>query len=213
MDYAEVRNQVELIDSQKKDLAVNSQFGYFKMQKDGKMQIGERSYRPSDFAMKQIASKLDIPQNYAVKLLNEDPELLALNVNRWLKSIDKDFKIRTLDGTLRAFMSDQYKFMDNIDVINNIFPILEDSGLQISEARFTDSRMHLKMLSPKEQVVAGSAVVGDVVQSGIILSNSEVGQGYLTLGFFLYRIWCENGCYRAEAQSQIKRKHLGEKFG
>jgi uncharacterized protein (TIGR00255 family) len=49
-------------------------------------------------------------------MLQEDPELLAANVNNWFHDQPQRRMVRTLDGKARAFLSDSYRTIDNLDV-------------------------------------------------------------------------------------------------
>src|SRR4030042_1713095 len=53
----------------------------------------------------QIAERLEIPVRYYSKMENETPELLAENVNTWLKRNSKEVFIRGLGNSVRAFLS------------------------------------------------------------------------------------------------------------
>jgi hypothetical protein len=72
-----------------------------------------------------------------------------------------------------------------------VLPILGE----IPDARFescqvTDDRMYVKVINPRlEQEVS----VGDVVQAGIMISNSEVGQGSFVAQPLILRLVCMNG--------------------
>ena len=52
----------------------------------------------------QIAEKLEIPLKYYHRMEEETPELLARNVNTWLERSEKDFFIRGLGDSVRAFL-------------------------------------------------------------------------------------------------------------
>ena len=62
----------------------------------------------------QIADKLEIPVKYYHKMETESPELLIENVNTWLKKSEKDFFIRGLGESVRAFLSDRYRVIDHL---------------------------------------------------------------------------------------------------
>ncbi len=62
----------------------------------------------------QIADKLEIPFKYYHKMETESPELLIENVNTWLKKSEKDFFIRGLGESVRAFLSDRYRVIDHL---------------------------------------------------------------------------------------------------
>jgi hypothetical protein len=63
----------------------------------------------------QIAERLEIPVKYYAKMENESPELLAENVNTWLKEKPKEVFIRGLGDSVRAFLSNRYRVIDHLD--------------------------------------------------------------------------------------------------
>lgn len=65
----------------------------------------------------QIAERMEIPLRYYHKMKSEAPELLVGNVNTWLKKTEKDFFIRGLGDSVRAFLSDRYRIIDHVDIL------------------------------------------------------------------------------------------------
>ena len=62
----------------------------------------------------------------------EQPQLLDRNVNTWLQSDGDRRMIRTLDGQVRAVLSDRISWLDNFDLAENVLPILQ----RLEGARF-----------------------------------------------------------------------------
>lgn len=162
-----------------------------------------------------IASKLGIPIKYFRKMRSISPELLEYNVNHWLSvSTDKHerpqrWQFRTLDGVGRAFLSDSYMPIDNLEMVSALSPMLISENLKIRESALTDRYMYIKALTDKHVRDIGTREVGDIVQAGCIIGNSEVGAGsYYVQGFF-YRLSCKNGLI---TQVGMKRKHIGRKL-
>ena len=77
-------------------------------------------------AHRQLASYLNIPNRYYDKMLESDPDLLGINVNRWLKRADGQRMIRTLDGKARAVLSNRYCRIDNYDIANAVLFLASD---------------------------------------------------------------------------------------
>ena len=67
----------------------------------------------NDIAHTQIGTALGIPKAYYDKMRRENPELLSQNVNSWFQKDPKERMIRTLDNDVRAFLSKQYRRIDN----------------------------------------------------------------------------------------------------
>ena len=81
-------------------------------------QSGDYAVEPLEvnaIAHRQIGTHLKIPAAYYDKMLEEYPELLAQNVNAWFQREPAVRMVRTIDGTARAFLSNRYRRIDNLD--------------------------------------------------------------------------------------------------
>ena len=85
-------------------------------------------------AHRQLGAYLGIPQKYYEKMLTENMGLLADNVNSWLSRSAETRLIRTMDGRARAFLSDRYRRIDNLDIANITLPVIEDSRMPTMKA-------------------------------------------------------------------------------
>ena len=79
----------------------------------------------TELARRQLADKLRIPFAYFERMRTERPELLDRNVNTWLGADGDRRMIRTLDGQVRAVLSDRYRRLDNHDLAEAVLPILQ----------------------------------------------------------------------------------------
>jgi hypothetical protein len=134
-------------------------------------------YGVTSLARRQLAEKLKIPFHYFERMRTEQPRLLDHNVNTWLQADGDRRMVRTLDGDIRAILSDRYRRLDNYDLAENVLPILH----RLRDARFesvelTETRMYLKVVTPK---IEYEIAPGDIVQAGVVICNSEVGEGTL----------------------------------
>lgn len=161
----------------------------------------------NDIAHAQIATALGIPQKYYDRMRNENPTLLTQNVNTWLQSEPKTRMIRTLDGTARAFLSNRYRRIDNYDIAQTVLPILSNLGVKFESNEVTDSRMYIKVVNER---LTKEVRPGDYVQSGVIITNSEVGMGTVTIQPLLYRLVCTNGMVVNDAHTRTRRRHIGK---
>lgn len=171
----------------------------------------QKTFAVQPLAHRQIASRLNIPAKYYDKMQQEAPELLRNNVNHWFAAQGDKRMIRTLDGQARAFLSNKYRRIDNHEVMNTILPILSDiPKLSVKSTQITDSKLYLKVVSEETQLaVPGSRRVGDFVESGIIVTNSEVGLGSLSIQPFFHFLVCTNGMVRNK--DGMKAYHVGAK--
>jgi hypothetical protein len=125
-------------------------------------------------------------------------------------------------GTVRAFLSDRYSRIDNLDVLMAALDGIRASGapVQVDACDLTDRRMHLRLYSPQVQALAPS-LLGNyrspfdgragaelpVVWGGFLISNSETGCGAFTIAPRLVVQVCRNGMVIDHAA--LRRTHLG----
>lgn len=156
-------------------------------------------------AHQQIGTYLDIPSKYYDRMLQRDPALLSYNVNRWFQKEPEQKLLRTMDGKARAFLSNRYRRIDNLDIARVVLPIIgEMEGARFESCEITDDRMYLKVVNPRLQA---EVVPGDIVQAGIMISNSETGLGAVNIQPLIYRLMCSNGMVVNEAGT--RRAHIG----
>lgn len=159
----------------------------------------------NEVAHNQIGTNLGIPAKYYDKMRADNPELLAMNVNSWFNKNPKTRMVRTLDGVTRAFLSDKYRRIDNFEIAQTVLPIIADMPqARIESCEVTDERMYLKVVNER---LTTEVVPGDIVQSGILITNSEVGLGSVTIQPLVYRLVCSNGMVVNDAK--VRKYHVG----
>lgn len=159
----------------------------------------------NDIAHRQIGEALGIPSRYYQRMQQENPQLLEANVNGWFSKEPKTRMIRTLDGNARAFLSDRYRRIDNWEIADAVLPVLYDmKDARVESCEVTDKRMYLKVVNPRLET---EVVPGDIVQSGILITNSEVGMGSVAVQPLVFRLVCSNGMVVNDAAT--RRYHIG----
>jgi hypothetical protein len=180
---------------------------------------------PSPFAHGQIAEYAGVPKGYYDRLLLENSDLLATNINHGfaisagLAASKKDASgrlLRTHKGKLRALLSTRYRRLDNHNLIEAVLPVLSDLGFDFNEGtagshdrrnhnsyELTDKRLYLKLTSPRIQAEVQR---GQVVQYGLVISNSDVGAGSVRVELMLLILACENGLIM---DNSLRQHHLG----
>ena len=153
---------------------------------------------------RQVASSLGIPAKYYDLMQDQKPELLADNVNSWLSDRDQNYMVRSMSSEAelvdtgvntsllaRAFLSDRYRRIDNMDVAAAVLPLFAGSDqFEIVSSEVTSVRMYIKILNHR---LEAEVKPGDYVQAGVVISNSEVGLGAVSVQPLLYRLICTNG--------------------
>lgn len=147
----------------------------------------------NDHAHNQIAQRLAIPRKYYDRMRVEAPGLLDTNVGHWFVNAPETRMVRMLDGNVRALMSSRYKRRDNLDLVEQaILPAFgsRPDMFHFQVASLTPERLVIRALCPS---VTREVEVGDVVQAGIQITNSEVGKSSLSVTPFVWRLRCLNG--------------------
>jgi Domain of unknown function (DUF932) len=171
--------------------------------------FGQEQLPVQPYAHGQLAQHLGIPRAYYDRLLEQAPALLATNVNHWLEASPARRLVRTLDGAVRASLSERYRPLDHADLAEAVLPVLaEDAQLEVASCQITETRLYLKAVTPR---LSAEVQKGDVVQAGIVISNSEVGAGSVRVEPLLYRLACLNGAIVNDLA--MKKYHVGRSNG
>ena len=154
---------------------------------------------------RQLGASLEIPEKYYDKMRIESPALLAWNVDWWLKQYDTTHMIRTLDGTARAFLSNRYRRIDNYEIAQSVLPVFaEMPDARVESCEVTENRMYIKVVNRR---LEAQVTPGDIVQAGVVVSNSEVGLGSVSVVPLVYRLVCSNGMIVNDLSE--RKHHIG----
>lgn len=175
------------------------------------LQNGEQhSMSVGPLAHDQIGQRVGIPSKYYDRMLKDAPELLARNVNHWFEANPEKRMIRTLDGRARAFLSNRYQRIDNVHVAETVLPILSGTpGIEVVSSEITESRLYIKAVTHQVRAEVKSRRVGDFVEAGVLISNSEVGLGAIQVMPFFHFLVCTNGMVRNK--EGLRAAHIGTK--
>ena len=172
-------------------------------------------YSLTDHSMNQLCGKLEIGTQYLRKCLPVSQELVAHNLNFWIKNTkSKELMVRTIErdsdelpNVARAVCSNRYKRIDNDVVANHSLNKLMDLGLDIKYAHYDRDTLNITAVNQK---LEGEVYKGDVVQSGITITNSEIGSGSLIIQPFIYRLVCTNGMVAPRYLNRFYSRHVGK---
>jgi hypothetical protein len=190
------------------------------------------TYMPTGVCDQGLADKLGIPAAYLRRLREELPGLFDANVNGWLAGDPRKFLIRCLrpaDGTgpgaARAFLSDGYKRIDNLDVLLAALDGVRASGMpvEVDGCDLTERRMYVRVTCEQVRTLAPALLAGyrspftgasgadnPVMFAGFVITNSETGCGAFTLTPRLVVQVCRNGM--TITKDAIRAVHLGERL-
>jgi hypothetical protein len=155
----------------------------------------------------QVSERTRIPWDYYERMQNKQPELFCNSVNTWLHDTDEIRMVRTLDGQARAYLGNVYRPLDNFDLFRAVAPHLvgeKRAGIRIVSANITETRFYIKAFSTR---LRSEISVGDIVEAGVSIMNSEVGHGQLAVEPSVLRLTCLNGATIND--SALKRRHVG----
>jgi hypothetical protein len=203
----ELAAKIEANQDSKRDLIVDTTSLTMDVDADAATTLnidGQVRFPVLPLAHDQIGARLNIPSKYYDRMRTSAPDLLATNVNAWFRKAPERRMLRTLGGDLRAFLSNRYMRTENEEIASVALPILFDlPNVQIPSCEVTDRRLYIHFVVPGIQ---GEVKVGDVVQAGGIISNSEVGCGAVSVSGLIWRLWCLNGAKTGDA---FRRAHIG----
>lgn len=207
-------------------------------------------YRPTEVFDEGIADKMKIPLAYVRRLRAERPDLYDANVNGWLHGRkartrmlkdggfellneavpgdDRSFMLRMFrgddggEGVARAFLSDRYSVMDNLDALVAALDGVRQAGVpvRIDGADLTERKMYVRVVALGVKALApvlleryrspfsGAAGADNpTVFAGFVISNSETGGGAFTIVPRLLVEVCSNGM--TITKDALRAVHLG----
>lgn len=210
----ELAQQLDNIRKDSKDFIVPTV--KMEMTSEGRIAFQGQTVKPTGWAHSQISTYADVPKAYYDRIKDQNPGLLAQNVNHGFAIQNtvarKDGKpesrmLRTINGDLRAMLSSSFKRMDNYDLMNETLPLMRDKGMYVDSCELTERRLYVKALTTQ---MKADIKPGDTVQYGLVVSNSDVGSGSLRVEPLIFRLVCSNGLILPSA---IKRYHVGKNQG
>ena len=190
------------------------------------------TYTPTEVCDQGLADKLNIPAPYLRRMREQRPALYDANVNAWLDDDPRKFLIRCLrpatgegPGAARAFLSDGYKRIDNLDVLLAALDGVRKAGVpvEVDGCDLTERRMYVRVVCEQVQALAPALLAGyrspftgaagadnPVVFAGFVISNSETGCGAFTLTPRLVVQVCRNGM--TITRDATRAVHHGERL-
>ena len=167
-------------------------------------------YNANDVALSQIGQRAGIDSRTMQRLQQGYPTQFDSVINAIWQKEPKNTMIRTFmdsdtHGIARAVLSDKFKTFDNTNLLNSAIPQLMESEAQwkVVNADVTDKRLYLRL---KSEVITGEgANKGDLMASGIGLSNSEVGAGSVQVYQMYWTLACLNGM---QTENRHRQSHI-----
>lgn len=171
-------------------------------------ELGEQ-FAPTEHFHQQAAAVLQIPKAYYDRVREGFPALFRDSFNTLMHARADKRMVRTLGPGARALLSSRYQRLDHAEMLEAILPVLaEHDDLALRSADVTEKKLYLKLASRR---LTGEVRKGDVVQFGVIVSNSEIGAGAYSVQPFSFRLACTNGAVHNDFGS--RRAHVGRQLG
>lgn len=176
------------------------------------MDEGDTTFRPTKTAHAQIADRLKVPKRFYDRLQEQHPDILSDVVTGLFRKEPETRMVRAYTDEsgvmpMRAFLSSRFRRIDNYELMRHaILPELlegQSTDLRVMESQVTDSRMYIKVVTPR---LTAEPRVGDPVQGGFLITNSEIGKGSLNVSMFMLRLVCTNGMV---GNSLLRKYHVG----
>ena len=191
-------------------------------------------------AVGQVLEKCDvsIPKQFAERLAMAHPVWAAELATNLLRASGTTRMVRMMDSKVRAFLSNQYRCLDNLDLAANALTVAREVGAEPLECHLTPTRMELKLVNRNvwEAVDAtqrgegggyaamanhkwigniGYGAKGQDLPGGpgtihplITVGNSETGHGGYFVSMGIMQAICCNGAIVRREMAQV---HLGGK--
>lgn len=151
-----------------------------------------------DLAQQNLRTMTDRLMSDGV-LVRQIPSTKTIEMNR------DNNGIYEVAGTIKGWLSPQYKRMDAAPVFQSYIKKSLDLGFVPYRGYNTDSRYHVSFLLPQTY----EPIEGEFVAFGTSLITSDYGQGALELSMMILRIICKN---LALGYDLFKRIHIGSRF-
>jgi hypothetical protein len=196
--------------------------------------LTEGVYRPTQVFDEGLSAKLGIPLPYLRRMRETRPDLYDANANGWLEGTDyssKSYLLRLFksddgtEGVGRAMLSDKYKMIDNLDVLMSALQGVHRRGInvEIDGADLSERRMTVRLIAPEIKAYAPSFLQryrspfsgesgsdNPVVESGLVITNSETGGGAFSIVPRFRVLVCKNGM--TIGKDAVRNVHLGGKL-
>jgi hypothetical protein len=153
----------------------------------------------SETATFQVCQKLEIPVRYYRRLPGD---MQAVVANYDLKRQNgKSFLLRGKSEWIRAFLSAEYVAYNNSQIGQTAESLLRNVALSVKSFVLEETHMFLKIIS--EDIVDHSAGL----KAGIMIGNSEVGMGSVSVEPFVFRKPCTNDLVVSQEKS-FRHAHI-----
>ncbi len=160
-----------------------------------------------DLAFSQLCARVGAPASYVRGLPSK---LQIANMNWGLARQDGPALLRMAGSEIRAVLSDRYAALDDPMLLEMVADTLDRLGYRedaMVRSVATGPHTVMRITLPGE----GTPVkVGDVVEHGIDIANSELGLRSVQVTPITYRLVCLNGMRSWKSEAAMRMRHIGD---
>lgn len=160
-----------------------------------------------EHAFAQLTARIGAPASYVREL---PPKLAMACVNFGLTNHERPALLRTAGDAVRAIVSDRYAALDDALVLEILDETLTLAGLQrdaMVRAVATGPHTVIRVTMPSEGVAVR---VGDVIEHGLEIANSELGLRSVQVTPITVRLVCTNGMRATHGAAATRLRHIGD---
>lgn len=100
-------------------------------------------------ALAQLGDRMapSVPVKFLRSLIQDRPTIAADLLTQLLTATQNTNLVRTLDGRVRAFLSDRYQPLDNYQIAFAALEVAQRTGAEVVEASLSDTKMRIKFVN------------------------------------------------------------------
>jgi hypothetical protein len=200
MDWKSVAEKIVQDDQNKWDRKVSGQ--ELRISPEGALELSNDStdtYSLSEVATSQMCQKLEIPVKYYRRL----PDVMKATVGNYdINRLNgNSYFLRGKGEWIRAFLSSDYVAYNNSEIGNTVEGLLAKGNVAVKDFVLEETNLFLKIISDEIWDVESG------LKAGIIIGNSEVGMGSVSVEPFVFRKPCTNDLIVSQEKS-FRHAHI-----
>lgn len=160
-------------------------------------------------ALIQVGQRAALPKRYINELTAKEAlwarTLLAHNLNTLYAHVNNKYLVRTLGTEIRGFLSDKFRRLDSRPIFEAFINQCGVVGAVPVQGYALQTKNALKAILP----MVFEPVNNEVLAYGVMIANSDYGDGALVIKSFVLRLWCTNYMIATDALRQV---HLGKRL-
>ncbi len=202
MDWKSVSDKIVQDDQNKRDRKVAGQ--ELRISSSGVLELSNgdgagKTYSLSEVATSQMCQKLEIP----VKYYRRPPdEMKAMAANYDIGRLNgHSYLLRGKAQWIRAFLSSEYVVYNNSEIAETVQGLLGNGARTMKSAVLEETHMFLKIISEEIWDVDSG------LKAGIMIGNSEVGMGSVSVEPFVFRKPCTNDLIVSQ-ETSFRHAHI-----